>query len=127
LVANLTSQVRSIADVATAVAKGDLSRSIAVEASAEMAALKDNINEMIRNLKDQTLTNAEQGWLRTNLARFSRMLQGERDLSTVPRLITSELAPLFNAQYGVFCITTRESERSYLELAVSMVRMTRPE
>jgi GAF domain-containing protein len=106
LAANLTNQVRSIADVATAVTKGDLTRSIAVEASGEMAALKDNINEMIRNLKDQTLKNAEQDWLKTNLARFSRMLQGERDLTTVSNLIMSELAPLVNAQYGVFYVTT---------------------
>src|SRR5687768_1963803 len=98
LAANLTNQVRSIADVATAVTKGDLTRSIAVEASGEMAALKDTINEMIRNLKEQTLKNAEQDWLKTNLARFSRMLQGERDLTTVSNLIMSELAPLVNAQ-----------------------------
>jgi signal transduction histidine kinase/CheY-like chemotaxis protein/HAMP domain-containing protein len=104
LAANLTNQVRSIADVATAVTKGDLTRSISVEASGEMAALKDNINEMIRNLKDQTLKNAEQDWLKTNLARFSRMLQGERDLSTISNLIMSELAPLVNAQYGVFYV-----------------------
>jgi signal transduction histidine kinase/CheY-like chemotaxis protein/HAMP domain-containing protein len=104
LAANLTNQVRSIADVATAVTKGDLTRSIAVEASGEMAALKDNINEMIRNLKDQTLKNAEQDWLKTNLARFSRMLQGERDLTTISNLIMSELAPLVNAQYGVFYV-----------------------
>ncbi|WP_230206691.1 HAMP domain-containing protein [Novosphingobium sp. Gsoil 351] len=101
---NLTNQVRSIADVATAVTKGDLTRSIAVEASGEMAALKDNINEMILNLKDQTLKNAEQDWLKTNLARFSRMLQGERDLATISHLIMSELAPLVNAQYGVFYV-----------------------
>jgi HAMP domain-containing protein len=101
LAANLTNQVRTIADVATAVTKGDLTRSIAVEASGEMAALKDTINEMIRNLKEQTLKNAEQDWLKTNLARFSRMLQGERDLTTVSNLIMSELAPLVNAQYGV--------------------------
>src|SRR5436189_286685 len=101
LAANLTTQVRAIAEVSTAVTKGDLTRSITVEASGEVAALKDNINEMIRNLKDQTLKNAEQDWLKTNLARFSRMLQGERDLSTVSRLIMSELAPLGNAQYGV--------------------------
>ena len=74
LAANLTNQVRSIAEVATAVTKGDLTRSIAVEASGEMAALKDTINEMISNLKEQTLKNAEQDWLKTNLARFSRML-----------------------------------------------------
>ena len=89
LAANLTNQVRSIAEVATAVTKGDLTRSIAVEASGEMAALKDTINEMIRNLKEQTLKNAEQDWLKTNLARFSRMLQGERDLATVSNLIMS--------------------------------------
>ena len=119
LAANLTNQVRSIADVATAVTKGDLTRSIAVEASGEMAALKDNINEMIRNLKDQTLKNAEQDWLKTNLARFSRMLQGERDLTTVSNLIMSELAPLVNAQYGVFYVTTREGDDTVLELAAS--------
>src|SRR5687767_14399091 len=119
LAANLTNQVRSIADVATAVTKGDLTRSIAVEASGEMAALKDNINEMIRNLKDQTLKNAEQDWLKTNLARFSRMLQGERDLATVSNLIMSELAPLVNAQYGVFYVTKREEEDTKLELVAS--------
>jgi HAMP domain-containing protein/signal transduction histidine kinase/CheY-like chemotaxis protein len=119
MAANLTGQVRSIADVATAVTKGDLSRSIAVEASGEMAALKDNINEMIRNLKDQTLKNAEQDWLKTNLARFSRMLQGERDLATVSRLIMSELAPLVNAQYGVFYVTTRDDKDTHLELVAS--------
>src|SRR5687767_8475239 len=116
---NLTSQVRSIAEVATAVTKGDLSRSISVEASGEMAALKDNINEMIRNLKEQTLKNAEQDWLKTNLARFSRMLQGERDLTTVSRLIMSELAPLVNAQYGVFYVTNRDQSETFLELAAS--------
>ncbi|WP_106638777.1 HAMP domain-containing protein [Allosphingosinicella vermicomposti] len=119
LAANLTNQVRSIADVATAVTKGDLSRSIAVEASGEMAALKDNINEMIRNLKEQTLKNAEQDWLKTNLARFSRMLQGERDLATVSNLIISELAPLVNAQYGVFYVAKRDGDETVLELAAS--------
>ena len=119
LAANLTNQVRSIADVATAVTKGDLTRSIAVEASGEMAALKDNINEMIRNLKEQTLKNAEQDWLKTNLARFSRMLQGERDLATVSNLIMSELAPLVNAQYGVFYVTKREEDETRLELVAS--------
>ena len=110
LAANLTNQVRSIADVATAVTKGDLTRSIAVEASGEMAALKDTINEMIRNLKDQTLKNAEQDWLKTNLARFSRMLQGERDLATISNLIMSELAPLVNAQYGVFYVANADDQ-----------------
>ena len=111
LAANLTTQVRAIAEVSTAVTKGDLTRSISVQASGEVAALKDNINEMIRNLKDQTLKNAEQDWLKTNLARFSRMLQGERDLATVSRLIMSELAPLVNAQYGVFYVTNRDEQR----------------
>jgi signal transduction histidine kinase/CheY-like chemotaxis protein/HAMP domain-containing protein len=119
LAANLTNQVRSIAEVATAVTKGDLTRSIAVEAQGEMAVLKDNINEMIRNLKEQTLKNAEQDWLKTNLARFSRMLQGERDLATVSNLIMSELAPLVGAQYGVFYVTHREEEDTKLELVAS--------
>ena len=119
LAANLTTQVRAIAEVSTAVTKGDLTRSISVQASGEVAALKDNINEMIRNLKDQTLKNAEQDWLKTNLARFSRMLQGERDLSTVSRLIMSEVAPLVNAQYGVFYVTNRDEQETYLELAAS--------
>jgi signal transduction histidine kinase/HAMP domain-containing protein/CheY-like chemotaxis protein len=119
LAANLTNQVRSIAEVATAVTKGDLTRSIAVEASGEMAALKDTINEMISNLKEQTLKNAEQDWLKTNLARFSRMLQGERDLATVSNLIMSELAPLVNAQYGVFYVTRRDEDETKLELVAS--------
>src|SRR6187401_1730910 len=119
MAANLTNQVRSIAEVATAVTKGDLTRSIAVEASGEMAALKDNINEMILNLKEQTLKNAEQDWLKTNLARFSRMLQGERDLATISNLIMSELAPLVNAQYGVFYITNRDEEETRLDLVAS--------
>jgi signal transduction histidine kinase/DNA-binding response OmpR family regulator len=102
------------------VTKGDLTRSIAVEASGEMAALKDNINEMISNLKEQTLKNAEQDWLKTNLARFSRMLQGERDLATVSNLIMSELAPLVNAQYGVFYVSRRDDDdKTKLELVAS--------
>ncbi len=83
LAANLTTQVRAIAEVATAVTKGDLTRSITVEARGEVAALKDTINEMIRNLRDTTLKNTEQDWLKTNLAKFSRMLQGQKDLNTV--------------------------------------------
>ena len=102
LAANLTTQVRAIAEVATAVTKGDLTRSIKVEAQGEVAALKDNINEMIVNLKDTTLKNAEQDWLKTNLAKFSRMLQGQKDLLTVGRLILSELAPVVSAQHAVF-------------------------
>ena len=83
LAANLTTQVRAIAEVATAVTQGDLTRSITVEARGEVAALKDTINEMIRNLRDTTLKNTEQDWLKTNLAKFSRMLQGQKDLITV--------------------------------------------
>jgi signal transduction histidine kinase/DNA-binding response OmpR family regulator/HAMP domain-containing protein len=109
LAANLTTQVRSIADVATAVTKGDLTRSIQVEAQGEVAALKDNINEMIRNLKDTTRKNSEQDWLKTNLAKFSRMLQGQKDLVTVGRLILSELAPVVSAQQGM--LYTVESPR----------------
>jgi HAMP domain-containing protein/CheY-like chemotaxis protein/signal transduction histidine kinase len=102
LAANLTTQVRAIAEVATAVTKGDLTRSIAVEAQGEVAVLKDTINEMIRNLKDTTIKNNEQDWLKTNLAKFTRMLQGQKDLLTVARLILSELAPVVSAQQGVF-------------------------
>ncbi len=109
LAANLTTQVRAIAEVATAVTKGDLTRSIAVEAQGEVAALKDNINEMIRNLKDTTLKNSEQDWLKTNLAKFSRMLQGQRDLLAVGRLILSELAPVVSAQQGVFYTLASEA------------------
>ncbi|MHB8589607.1 MAG: response regulator, partial [Candidatus Dormibacteraceae bacterium] len=98
----LTTQVRAIAEVATAVTKGDLTRSIGVEASGEVAVLKDNINEMIRNLKETTEKNTEQDWLKTNLARFTRMLQGQRDPMTVSKMILSELAPLVNAEHGVF-------------------------
>ncbi len=104
LAGNLTTQVRAIGDVATAVTKGDLTRSIAVAASGEVAALKDNINEMIRNLKDTTWKTTEQDWLKTNLARFTRMMQGQRDLMTVAQQILSELAPLVSAQHGVFYI-----------------------
>jgi len=102
LSATLTTQVRAIAEVATAVTKGDLTRSIGVDASGEVAILKDNINEMIRNLKDTTEKNTEQDWLKTNIARFTRMLQGQRDPMTVSKMILFELAPLVNAEHGVF-------------------------
>ncbi|MES2741245.1 MAG: HAMP domain-containing protein [Pseudomonadota bacterium] len=102
LAANLTNQVRAIAEVATAVTRGDLSRSIQVEARGEVSYLKDNINEMIRNLKETTQKNAQQDWLKTNLARFTRLLQGQRDLGAVTKLILSELAPLVSAHHGVF-------------------------
>src|SRR5205823_5873511 len=110
LAANLTTQVRAIAEVATAVTKGDLTRMITVEAMGEVAALKDNINEMIVNLKDTTLKNSEQDWLKTNLAKFSRMLQGQMDMLTVAKLILSELAPVVEAQHGVFYIIGSKEE-----------------
>jgi HAMP domain-containing protein/CheY-like chemotaxis protein/signal transduction histidine kinase len=101
LAANLTTQVRAIAEVATAVTKGDLTRSIQVDARGEVAELKDNINTMIDNLRLTTDRNTEQDWLKTNLAKFTNMLQGQRDLATVGRLLLSELTPLVNAQQGV--------------------------
>ena len=101
LAANLTTQVRAIAEVATAVTKGDLTRSIQVEARGEVAELKDNINTMIDNLRLTTDRNTEQDWLKTNLAKFTDMLQGQRDLTTVGRLLLSELTPLVNAHQGV--------------------------
>ena len=119
LAANLTTQVRAIAEVATAVTKGDLTQSIKVEAQGEVAALKDNINEMIVNLKDTTLKNAEQDWLKTNLAKFSRMLQGQKDMLTVGRLILSELAPVVTAQHAVFYIYDNAGEKPSLKLLAS--------
>ena len=107
---NLTNQVRAIAEVATAVTKGDLTRSIQVEASGEVADLKDNINTMIDNLRLTTDRNTEQDWLKTNLARFTAMLQGQRDLTSVGRMLLSELAPLVDAQQGV--IYQMETEES---------------
>jgi HAMP domain-containing protein/CheY-like chemotaxis protein/signal transduction histidine kinase len=104
MAATLTTQVRAIAEAATAVTKGDLSRSIAVDAAGEVAALKDNLNEMIRNLRETTDKNTAQDWLKTNLAKFTRLLQGQRDLLAVSKLILSELAPLVSMQHGVFYV-----------------------
>jgi HAMP domain-containing protein/signal transduction histidine kinase/ActR/RegA family two-component response regulator len=119
LAANLTTQLRAIVDVATAVTKGDLSRSIQVEAQGEVAFVKDNINEMIRNLRDTTLRNEEQDWLKTNLTKFTRMLQGQRDFLTVGKLILSELAPLVSAQQGAFYIINNANGESELRLLAS--------
>ncbi|HVQ38916.1 MAG TPA: response regulator, partial [Pyrinomonadaceae bacterium] len=116
LAANLTTQVRAIAEVSTAVTKGDLTRSITVQAQGEVAALKDNINEMILNLKDTTQKNMEQDWLKTNLARFTRMLQGQRDMTTVAQMVLSELAPLVNAQQGVFYVNTSSNGQPLMKL-----------
>jgi CheY-like chemotaxis protein/signal transduction histidine kinase/HAMP domain-containing protein len=111
LAANLTTQVRAIAEVATAVTKGDLTRSIQVDARGEVAELKDNINTMIDNLRLTTDRNTEQDWLKTNLAKFTNMLQGQRDLTTVGRLLLSELTPLVNANQGVIYQVNEEEER----------------
>jgi signal transduction histidine kinase/DNA-binding response OmpR family regulator/HAMP domain-containing protein len=119
LATTLTTQIRAIAEVATAVTTGDLSRSITVEAAGEVASLKDNINEMIRNLRDTTRINTEQDWLKTNVARFTRLLQGQRDLLTVSRLILSELAPLVSVQQGVFYITDASEGTPVLKLLAS--------
>ena len=110
LAANLTNQVRAIADVATAVTEGDLTRQVGVEASGEIAVLKDKLNEMIRNLRETTRQNTEQDWLKTNLERFTRMLQGQRDLATVSNMVLSELAPLVSAQHGVFYTLASRSD-----------------
>jgi signal transduction histidine kinase/DNA-binding response OmpR family regulator/HAMP domain-containing protein len=119
LAANLTTQVRAIAEVATAVTQGDLTRSITVEARGEVAALKDTTNEMIRNLRDTTRKNTEQDWLKTNLAKFSRMLQGQKDLNTVGRLILSELAPVVTAQHAVFYVLDSSRDTPKLTLLAS--------
>jgi signal transduction histidine kinase/HAMP domain-containing protein/CheY-like chemotaxis protein len=119
LAANLTTQVRAIAEVATAVTKGDLTRSITVEALGEVAALKDTINEMIRNLRDTTQKNTEQDWLKTNLAKFSRMLQGQRDLTNVGRMVLSELCPVVTAQFAEFYIFDGGTEPAQLTLLAS--------
>ena len=119
LAANLTTQLRAIADVATAVTKGDLTRSIQVEAQGEVAAVKDNINEMIGNLKDTTSRNQEQDWLKTNLTKFTRMLQGQRNLLTVGKLILSELAPVVPAQQGVFYVIDKSGREPELKLLAS--------
>ena len=114
LAENLTTQVRAIAEVSTAVTTGDLSRSITVDAEGEVAALKDNINQMIRNLRETTQRNTEQDWLKGNLARFNRMLQGQRDLVNVSQQVLAELAPLVNAQNGLFYLA--ESDETELRL-----------
>ncbi|MFB9329030.1 HAMP domain-containing protein [Paenibacillus aurantiacus] len=125
MASTLTTQVRAITNVATAVTKGDLSRSIDVAAAGEVAELKDNINEMIRNLKETTRINTEQDWLKTNLAKFSRLLQGQRDLLAVSRMILSELAPLVSMQHGVIYINDSEGGEPVLKLFASYAYQNR--
>jgi len=119
LAANLTTQLRAIVEVATAVTEGDLTRSIQVDAQGEVAFVKDNINEMIRNLKETTLRSEEQNWLKTNLAKFSRMRQGQRDLLAVGKMILSELAPVVSAQHGVFYVMDGADGNPELRLLAS--------
>jgi HAMP domain-containing protein/signal transduction histidine kinase/CheY-like chemotaxis protein len=120
LASNLTTQVRAMADVASSVTQGDLTRQITVEASGEVAELKDRVNQMIANLRDTTQQNAEQDWLKTNLARISSLMQGQRDLQTVSRMLMSEISPLVSAQHGAFfMVDAEESEAPTLRLVAS--------
>ncbi|HWE59679.1 MAG TPA: HAMP domain-containing protein [Solirubrobacteraceae bacterium] len=112
LAGNLTTQVRAIAEVSTAVTQGDLTRSISVEAQGEVAELKDNINQMIANLRDTTTRNQDTDWLKTNLARISSLMQGQRDLATVSQLIMSELTPSVTAQHGAFFLLSTTDDAS---------------
>ncbi|MGH7683903.1 MAG: ATP-binding protein, partial [Vulcanimicrobiaceae bacterium] len=125
LAAQLTSQIRAIGEVATAVTKGDLSRTIEVTARGEVGQLSENVNEMIRNLRDTTRKNQEQDWLKTNLARFTGMLQGQKDIKTVAKMIMSELAPLVNAQTGVFYLNEPVDERALLKLVAGYAHSSR--
>ena len=128
LAANLTTQVRAIAEVATAVTKGDLTRSIQVETRGEVAELKDNINTMIDNLRVTTERNQEQDWLKTNVAKFTRMLQGQRDLFTVGQMLLSELAPLVEAQQGtMYQMDAVEGENPSLRLLAAYASSREPE
>jgi CheY-like chemotaxis protein/signal transduction histidine kinase/HAMP domain-containing protein len=115
LAANLTTQVRAIAEVATAVTKGELTRSIQVNARGEVSDLKDNINAMIGTLKVTTERNTEQDWLKTNLAKFSRMMQGQRDLVTVGNMLLAELCPLVNAQHGIVYVMDADARGPILK------------
>ena len=99
---SLTNQIRAMADVATAVTEGDLTRSITVEAQGEVLQLKERVNQMIVNLRETTQKNLEQDWLKTNLAKFSGMMQGQKSLESVSRMIMSELTPLVQASHGAF-------------------------
>ncbi len=118
LAQNLTTQVRSISEVASAVTKGDLTRTIRVEAKGEVEALKDTINQMIANLKETTLLNQEQDWLKSNLAKFTQMLQGQRDLKTVTQRILSELAQVVTAHWGAFYILRQDDENQDVKLSL---------
>ncbi|CRK57176.1 Putative SigmaB asociated two-component system sensor protein [Alloactinosynnema sp. L-07] len=122
LAGNLTRQVRAIAGVTSAVAEGDLTRSITVEASGEVAELKDNINSMVESLRETTRANQDQDWLKSNLARMSGLMQGRRDLAVVAELIVDELTPLVSAQYGAFYLAEDASDGPELGLIGSYGR-----
>jgi signal transduction histidine kinase/DNA-binding response OmpR family regulator/HAMP domain-containing protein len=126
LAANLTTQVRAIAEVATAVTKGDLTRSIQVETRGEVAELKDNINTMISNLRETTESNREQDWLKTNVAKFTGMLQGQRELNTVGRMLLTELVPLVHAQHGTIYHLNAADDDMHLKLLSSYAHGGRP-
>ncbi|HUN30289.1 MAG TPA: HAMP domain-containing protein, partial [Alphaproteobacteria bacterium] len=119
LAAQLTNQIRAISEVATTVTKGDLSRTIEIEARGEVGELTKNVNEMIQNLRDTTRKGTEQDWFKTNLARFTSMLQGQRDITVVTQLIMSELVPLINAQAGAFYVTDLDDGALRLRLIAS--------
>src|SRR5207302_966689 len=119
LAENLTTQVRAISEVASAVTKGDLTQMIRVEAKGEVEELKDTINQMITNLRVTTLLNHEQDWLKSNLAKFTQMLQGQKDLQTVAKRILSELAQVVTAHYGAFYILSTEEVLAKLKLFAS--------
>ncbi|WP_410659092.1 HAMP domain-containing protein [Amycolatopsis sp. lyj-112] len=119
LAGNLTRQVRAIAEVTSAVATGDLTRSISVEAQGEVAELKDNINAMVQSLRETTRANEEQDWLNSNLARISGLMQGHRDLRVVAALIMNELTPLVGAQHGTFFLTEIGESGARLRLITS--------
>jgi HAMP domain-containing protein/signal transduction histidine kinase/CheY-like chemotaxis protein len=123
LAGNLTTQVRAIAEVSTAVTQGNLTRSIAVEAQGEVAELKDNINQMIANLRDTTKRNEEQDWLKTNLARISGLMQGQRDLRNVTQLIMSELTPTVSAQHGAFYLAEPSAESGEEDNMQTLLRL----
>ncbi|ANN18102.1 hybrid sensor histidine kinase/response regulator [Amycolatopsis orientalis] len=127
LAGNLTRQVRAIAEVTSAVATGDLTRSISVEAQGEVAELKDNINAMVQSLRETTRANEEQDWLNTNLARISGLMQGHRDLRVVAKLIMDELTPLVGAQHGTFFLTESGEDGTRLRLITSYGHSENPE
>ena len=126
LASTLTTQLRAIAEVSTAVTRGDLTQRIAVEAQGEVAELKDNINQMIVTLRETTKKNAEQGWLDSNLARIGGLLQGQRDLGEVCRMIMTEVTPLVDAQLGAFFLADNRRTAVLRAAAGRVVRLRGP-